>query len=48
MGANSTFLTMLVFTVVFGRIANLPTVATRRTHSWYFAGILPWTFFSSG
>jgi lipopolysaccharide transport system permease protein len=42
------FLTMLVFTVIFGRIANLPTVGNAPYALMVFAGILPWTFFSSG
>jgi lipopolysaccharide transport system permease protein len=41
-------LTMLVFTVIFGRIANLPTVGNAPYALMVFAGILPWTFFSSG
>lgn len=41
-------LTMLVFTVIFGRIANLPTVGNAPYSLMVFAGILPWTFFSSG
>jgi lipopolysaccharide transport system permease protein len=42
------FLTMLVFTVIFGRIAQLPTDGTAPYALMVFAGILPWTFFSSG
>jgi len=42
------FLTMLVFTIIFGRIANLPTVGNAPYALMVFAGILPWTFFSSG
>src|SRR5580698_6654840 len=41
-------LTMLVFTIIFGRIANLPTVGDVPYALMVFAGILPWTFFSSG
>jgi homopolymeric O-antigen transport system permease protein len=41
-------LTMVVFTVVFGRIAQLPTVGTAPYPLMVFAGILPWTFFSNG
>jgi lipopolysaccharide transport system permease protein len=40
-------LTMLVFTIVFGRIAKLPTVGDAPYALMVFAGILPWTFFSS-
>lgn len=42
------FLTMLVFTVVFGRIAKLPTDGNVPYALMVFAGILPWTFFSTG
>ena len=42
------FLTMLVFTVIFGRIAKLPTDGNAPYALMVFAGILPWTFFSSG
>ena len=42
------FLTMLVFTIVFGRIAGLPTDGNAPYALMVFAGILPWTFFSSG
>jgi lipopolysaccharide transport system permease protein len=42
------FLTMLVFTVIFGQIARLPADGTAPYPLMVFAGILPWTFFSSG
>jgi len=42
------FLTMLVFTVVFGRIAKLPADGNAPYALMVFAGILPWTFFSTG
>jgi lipopolysaccharide transport system permease protein len=42
------FLTMLVFTVIFGRIAKLPTEGNAPYALMVFAGILPWTFFSTG
>ena len=42
------FLTMLVFTIVFGRIARLPTDGTAPYALMVFAGILPWTLFSTG
>ena len=42
------FLTMLVLTVVFGRIAKLPTEGNAPYALMVFAGILPWTFFSTG
>jgi lipopolysaccharide transport system permease protein len=42
------FLTMVVFTVVFGRIAKLPTDGNTPYALMVFAGILPWTFFSTG
>ena len=41
-------LTMLVFTIIFGRIAKLPTVGDAPYPLMVFAGILPWTFFASG
>jgi homopolymeric O-antigen transport system permease protein len=41
-------LTMLIFTVVFGRIAKLPTDGNAPYALMVFAGILPWTFFSTG
>jgi lipopolysaccharide transport system permease protein len=42
------FLTMLVLTVIFGRIAKLPTDGNAPYALMVFAGILPWTFFSTG
>src|SRR6201988_2021086 len=42
------FLTMLVFTVIFGRIAKLPSEGTAPYALMVFAGMLPWTFFSTG
>jgi lipopolysaccharide transport system permease protein len=42
------FLTMLVFTIIFGRIAKLPSDGNAPYALMVFAGILPWTFFSSG
>jgi len=42
------FLTMLIFTVVFGRIAKLPSDGTAPYALMVFAGLLPWTFFSTG
>jgi lipopolysaccharide transport system permease protein len=41
-------LTMVVFTIIFGRIAQLPTDGTAPYPLMVFAGILPWTFFSNG
>ena len=41
------FLTMIVFTVIFGKLANLPSVGTAPYAIMVFAGMLPWTFFSS-
>src|SRR5271166_3274067 len=40
------FLTMLVLTVIFGRIAKLPTDGDVPYALMVFAGILPWIFFS--
>jgi ABC-2 type transporter len=42
------FLTMVVFTIIFGRIAKLPTDGNAPYALMVFAGILPWTFFASG
>ena len=42
------FLTMVVFTVIFGRIAKLPTGGDAPYALMVFAGILPWTLFSTG
>src|SRR5262245_43251641 len=42
------FLTMVVFTVIFGGIANLPSEGTAPYALMVFAGMLPWTFFSTG
>src|SRR5271170_4515601 len=41
-------LTMLVFTVVFGRIAKLPSDGSVPYPLLVLAGMLPWTFFSTG
>jgi lipopolysaccharide transport system permease protein len=41
-------LTMVVFTIIFGRIAKLPTDGTAPYALMVFAGLLPWTFFSNG
>jgi lipopolysaccharide transport system permease protein len=42
------FLTMLVFTVIFGRIAKLPSDGASPYALMVFAGMLPWTFFATG
>jgi lipopolysaccharide transport system permease protein len=42
------FITMLVFTIIFGRIAKLPSDGTAPYPLMVFAGMLPWTFFSTG
>src|ERR1700676_1231633 len=42
------FLTMVGFTVVFGQIAKLPTDGNAPYALMVFAGVLPWTFFSTG
>jgi lipopolysaccharide transport system permease protein len=42
------FLTMLVFTIIFGRIAKLPADGNAPYALMVFAGILPWSFFSTG
>jgi lipopolysaccharide transport system permease protein len=41
------FLTMVVFTVVFGKLAKLPTEGNAPYALLVFAGMLPWTLFSS-
>ena len=40
-------LTMIVFTVIFGRIAKLPSDGSTPYSILVFAGMLPWTFFSA-
>src|SRR5947207_7759858 len=42
------FITMLVFSVIFGRIAKLPSDGSAPYPLMVFAGMLPWTFFSTG
>jgi homopolymeric O-antigen transport system permease protein len=42
------FITMIVFTIIFGRIAKLPSDGTAPYPLMVFAGMLPWTFFSNG
>jgi lipopolysaccharide transport system permease protein len=41
-------LTMVVFTIIFGRIAKLPSDGTAPYPLMVFAGMLPWTFFATG
>jgi lipopolysaccharide transport system permease protein len=41
------FMTMVVFTVIFGSLAKLPTEGTAPYAVLVFAGLLPWTLFSS-
>ena len=41
------FLTMVVFTVVFGRLAGLPSEAGAPYSLLVFAALLPWTLFAS-
>jgi lipopolysaccharide transport system permease protein len=41
------FLTMVVFTVIFGKLAKLPSEGSAPYAIMVFAGMLPWTFFSS-
>ena len=40
-------LTMAIFTIIFGRIAKLPTEGSAPYPLMVFAGMLPWTFFST-
>jgi lipopolysaccharide transport system permease protein len=42
------FLSMLVFTLIFSRIAKLPTDGNAPYALMVFAGILPWSLFSTG
>jgi lipopolysaccharide transport system permease protein len=42
------FLTMVVFTVVFGKLAQLPSDGTAPYALMVFAGMLPWSFFATG
>lgn len=41
------FLTMVVFTVIFGKVAKLPSEGTAPYALMVFAGMLPWTFFAT-
>src|SRR4051794_606925 len=41
-------LTMVIFTVIFGHIANLPSDGNTPYALMVFAGMLPWTLFSTG
>jgi lipopolysaccharide transport system permease protein len=41
------FLTMVIFTVVFGKLAKLPSDGTTPYALMVFAGMLPWSFFST-
>ena len=41
------FLTMIVFTVIFGRIAKLPTEGNAPYPIMVFSAMLPWQFFAS-
>lgn len=41
------FLTMVVFTVIFGRVAKLPSEGSTPYALMVFAGMLPWTFFAT-
>jgi lipopolysaccharide transport system permease protein len=40
------FLTMVIFTVIFGKLAKLPSEGTVPYAIMVFVGMLPWTFFS--
>ncbi|MBT1704889.1 ABC transporter permease [Chryseosolibacter indicus] len=40
-------LTMIVFTIIFSRVAKLPTEGTAPYAIMVFAGLLPWQFFST-
>ena len=40
-------LTMIIFTIIFGRIAKLPSVGSAPYAIMVFAAMLPWQFFSN-
>ena len=40
-------LTMMIFTIIFGRIAKLPSAGSAPYSLLVLAGMLPWTFFAS-
>src|SRR3954452_15740866 len=41
------FLTMVVFTIVFGKLAQLPSDGMTPYALMVFAGLLPWSFFAA-
>src|SRR4030081_794696 len=41
------FLTMLVFTIIFGKLAKLPSDGAAPYALMVFAGLLPWSFFAT-
>jgi lipopolysaccharide transport system permease protein len=41
-------LTVFIFTIIFGKIAKLPSEGTAPYALMVFAGMLPWTFFATG
>src|ERR1700724_3647150 len=41
------FMTLVVFTVIFGRLAKLPSDGDAPYALMVFAGLLPWSFFST-
>lgn len=41
------FLTMVIFTIIFGKVAKLPSEGAAPYALMVFAGMLPWTFFST-
>ena len=41
------FLTMVIFTVIFGKVAKLPSDGTAPYALMVFAGLLPWQFFAT-
>ena len=41
------FLTMVVFTVIFGKLAKLPSEGNAPYALMVFAGMLPWSFFAT-
>ncbi len=47
MGGDPSVLTMLIFTIMFSRLANLPSDGAAPYPVMVFAGMLPWFLFST-
>jgi lipopolysaccharide transport system permease protein len=48
LGSHPSVLDQVVFTVIFGKLAKLPSDGAAPYALMVFAGMLPWTFFSTG